>query len=211
MGGTVSMGRDEGIAALGLRAQRAIAVLWVYCAFAASGALLIAAFHFGFDPPYLPSGLLDTGQFVAMLVAMVLTAMWIYRAHANLAASGVSGLHFSPGWAVGCYFIPFINLIKPFDAMKELWNASMNGDQRFDSPAPPRIKTWWFLWLGGNAASNAGLRMLEFSSQQNQALPIALMAGGGLALAGAAWYLLGIIRDVTAAQRQGLGVGEVFA
>lgn len=78
---------------------------------------------------------------VAMVASIVVVAMWIYRAHANLRAASIDGLEFSPGWAVGCYFIPIVNLFKPFQDMRELWNATHG--QSDGLPADSRLTTWW--------------------------------------------------------------------
>jgi hypothetical protein len=73
---------------------------------------------------------------VGLLVSIIAVAMWIHRAHANLYEAGAEGLQFTPGWAVGWYFIPFANLFKPFQAMRELWTRSHAEDDPFGKPAP---------------------------------------------------------------------------
>ena len=53
--------------------------------------------------------------------------VWQHRAHANLWAFARSGLRFTPGWAVGWWFVPIASLWKPFEAVRELWKASDPG------------------------------------------------------------------------------------
>ncbi|MFC1995866.1 DUF4328 domain-containing protein [Chloroflexota bacterium] len=48
--------------------------------------------------------------FILFVITAVLFYMWIHRAHRNLPSLGVSGLKYSPGWAVGGFFIPILNL-----------------------------------------------------------------------------------------------------
>src|SRR5690242_15716882 len=65
-------------------------------------------------------GLLFFAAFVATAVFWVLT---IHRAATNVRAFGQGGLEFTPGWAAGWYFVPFANLVKPFQAFREIWRA----------------------------------------------------------------------------------------
>jgi Domain of unknown function (DUF4328) len=89
------------------------------------------------------AGLLYLTSFVAALVVYL---MWIYRAVSNLDAvrTGVpiGPLRFSPGWAVGWYFVPIMNLFRPFQVMRELYRES-NPDHR----SSWLIGAWWTLWI----------------------------------------------------------------
>jgi heme/copper-type cytochrome/quinol oxidase subunit 2 len=65
------------------------------------------------------------GALIWVIVAAgIVWLIWQYRAHANLRALGASELKYSPGWAVGWWFIPFANIVVPFLTMRELWRAS---------------------------------------------------------------------------------------
>ena len=84
--------------------------------------------------------------YLAMLVVLVATpiayCMWLYRARRNIIALGIPGLEYSPGMAVGSFFIPFVNLLVPFRAMKEAWKATeppivTDSDNWKHSPVPP--------------------------------------------------------------------------
>ncbi len=52
-----------------------------------------------------------------LFVTAAFFLVWVYRAHANVHALGFNELKFSPGWAVGWWFIPFFNLVQPARAM----------------------------------------------------------------------------------------------
>ncbi|HSG66518.1 MAG TPA: DUF4328 domain-containing protein, partial [Gammaproteobacteria bacterium] len=58
-------------------------------------------------------------QIAIFIVGGILMLMWIHRANYNARQLGAAGLRFTPGWAVGWYFIPILNLWKPYQAMKE--------------------------------------------------------------------------------------------
>ena len=61
------------------------------------------------------------------LATVVVFCMWVYRANKNSHGFGARGMKFSPGWAVGWYFIPFLCLWKPFQSMREMWQVSQPG------------------------------------------------------------------------------------
>ena len=66
-------------------------------------------------------GLLD----VAVLVATGITfLMWFHRVRANLPALGVTDARWSPGWAVGWWFVPVMSLFRPYQVAAEVWQAS---------------------------------------------------------------------------------------
>lgn len=87
---------------------------------------------------------------------IVFFLIWLYRAYANLQQSSVEGLAHSPRWAVSWYFIPVMNLFKPFSVMKELvlasFHAVSNPEHWKLKKAPGYIMVWWLLFLGGNIA-----------------------------------------------------------
>lgn len=60
------------------------------------------------------------------ITTIILFVKWIYRASFNARALGAQNMKFTPGWSVGYYFIPFLNLWRPYQAMKEIWKASKN-------------------------------------------------------------------------------------
>jgi hypothetical protein len=98
--------------------------------------------------------------FVFILTA-VLFLCWVFRASQ---CTGIwSGRHqqFSPGWAVGWFFIPFANLVMPLRVMKEIWNRSDpeldDTGQSFirDASAPGLLQAWWIIWVITNLISRA--------------------------------------------------------
>jgi hypothetical protein len=94
-----------------------------------------------------------------MLLTFVLAGIWIYRASANLRSFGASRLPTSPGWAVGWYFIPFANLLKPFQAMSEIWRASTAPLEWEQAATPPLLRLWWALWLVNGFLGNITFRV----------------------------------------------------
>ena len=70
--------------------------------------------------------------FIISYVAVVIPfLMWISRASKNLWALGASKQKFSPGWAVGWWFIPIAWLWQPYRVTAEIWvKATQNNSDR---------------------------------------------------------------------------------
>jgi hypothetical protein len=88
------------------------------------------------------------------LATAVFFLRWTYLVKKNAMAIGASWLElkFSPGWSVGYYFVPFANLVAPYKALKETFQAShpeFRADkQRLEwASAPKLLPFWWGLWL----------------------------------------------------------------
>jgi hypothetical protein len=145
---------------------------------------------------------------ITFIVTAILVAMWIYRAHANLRAAEQPDLQFSPGWAIGWYFVPFANLFKPFQAMRELWANSLNHNDSFGQEADWRLKSWWGGWIVGNLLNSMSSRIRVLGGEA-VAIPLDVATFGALGIA--AWYLLKIIETVNAAQRSGTTMAHAFA
>jgi hypothetical protein len=73
--------------------------------------------------------------------------LWIYRSYTNLRLLGTGKTRYSPGWAVGYWFAPIINLLAPYWVVRELWvrSATANASEEL-GPAPPIVGLWWVVW-----------------------------------------------------------------
>jgi hypothetical protein len=211
---------DEGLAKLERRAKAATIVLWVFVAvtaLTAGGELLeamgILDIEVDLDPLALAVGLTYLAYTLVFVVSIVLVGMWIHRAHANLREGGVAELEFTPGWAVGWYFIPFANLIMPYKAMRELWTASRGEHDFFGGAAPSEVKAWWAAWIVGNILSAVGSRILQLGEGGPSSVTVgnAVGAAGTMGVLIAAVLLRKIIAGVTEAQRDGMTAAGVFA
>lgn len=87
----------------------------------------------------------------AYIVSVVLFIMWFRRAYFNL--HQVTGhLSYSEGWAAGAWFVPFMNLYRPFQIMIELYNRSYHYLHEDDPGHGYTVSTrwvgwWWGLWI----------------------------------------------------------------
>jgi hypothetical protein len=80
---------------------------------------------------------------------------WLHRSYANLVALGARELRFSPRWAVGYWFVPIVNLVRPKQTMDELWRQTTTPDGR------PKEGTWltmfwWGAFLVGGVTTRVG-------------------------------------------------------
>ena len=57
----------------------------------------------------------------------------------------------APGWSVGHYFIPVLNLWKPYMAMKDIRRTSYGNDHSLEKT----LSLWWTMWLLFNVISLA--------------------------------------------------------
>jgi Domain of unknown function (DUF4328)/GYF domain 2 len=106
--------------------------------------------------------LIGVGYIIVFLVTGIAFLKWIHRANLNCRGFGVSNMVFTPGWAVGWYFIPFMNLVRPFQAMKEIWQVSQNPRAWQTVPGSPLLGWWWGLWI-----ANGVLGQMVFRAAKN--------------------------------------------
>jgi uncharacterized protein DUF4328 len=97
--------------------------------------------------------------FVNFVVLIVIFCIWIYRANYNARQLGATGMKFSPGWAVGWYFIPIANLWKPYQAMCKIWQASAAPASWQDQPRGSILPLWWTFFLLSNFTANMSGRL----------------------------------------------------
>lgn len=98
--------------------------------------------------------------FPLYLLCIVLFLVWIHRSAGNAHAFGTPGVSITPGWAVGYWFIPILNLFRPYQAIREIYRASVSDDQNDWNrlPVPWYFPVWWFCWVIGNLISRIELR-----------------------------------------------------
>jgi hypothetical protein len=100
---------------------------------------------------YAPAALFGFVQLVTTIALVVLTMIWMYRLAANHRVLQRDGT-WSPGWAIGGWFLPPVILyIIPFLMFRELWKASdptvPAGDQRWKENTVGTVVTiWWVLY-----------------------------------------------------------------
>ncbi len=104
---------------------------------------------------------------IALIIASgIVFLRWIHRAHKNLPSLRVVGLRFTPGWAVGWFFVPIMSLFRPYQVVSEIWKASDPGADLTDAASWQNAATssivgwWWALFLISNYLSQFAARLL---------------------------------------------------
>lgn len=111
------------------------------------------------DLIYSGIGLLQTGLYFACAVAF---CMWFHRVYKNLSPLGSKYLEYTPAKAVAGFFIPFLNLVRPYWAAKEIWKKSYpilepgpldpGGDSSI-------VGRWWGFFIASGIAANLASRI----------------------------------------------------
>ena len=162
---------------------------------------------------FVAIGLIAILEILLRILTIIFFLVWLHRAFSNLPALRAEHLEFSPGWAVGWWFIPFANLVKPYQIMSELWNAS---DSDFDPDVfmSNKIGTesiigwWWGFYIVGNIFANIAGRLVEPNSSAFWVMFYTAPLGI------AAFLILKIVRKITDEQEarfQKLGYSNQFA
>lgn len=105
--------------------------------------------------------LLSSIRSLLFLGGVVCFLIWLHRAHKNLQSLRAQHLEFTPGWAVGWWFVPFANLVKPFQVVREVWcesDPSVPDGPSFLAAslhsAPVYMGFWWAAWILMNVVGN---------------------------------------------------------
>jgi hypothetical protein len=97
--------------------------------------------------------------FVLLIATYIVFGRWIVLAHRNLTGLGASYVEFTPGWAVGWFFIPIATLWKPYQAMRMLWRYSCSVNRPDSQDNPAVLPAWWTLWIISAILGNITFRM----------------------------------------------------
>jgi hypothetical protein len=156
----------------------------------------------------MASGIIIFLCLIIYVICIVVYLMWLYRARSNLPALGAADVRWSPRWSIAWWFIPIMSLFRPYQVVKETWQASDPAalpTWRRDSP-PPLFPWWWTLFLIDNIGSNVTDRMsrgLDRTPSFDAAITftyidVAVLIAG----IGAALCAIRIVRDITQRQIQ---------
>ena len=92
------------------------------------------------------------GSFLVLLVCCVLFGGLLYGANRNARAFDIQRLEFSPASMVWWFFVPFANLVMPYRAVREVFEASTPVDD--GPPVPAFFPAWWAAWIVWNVLTN---------------------------------------------------------
>lgn len=90
---------------------------------------------------------------VVQLALLIVLLIWIYRAATAAAQLGIPARR-GPGWAVGSWFIPVLNLWWPYQSLQDLLPD--------DHPMRRRLLLLWLAWVIGGLLALTGLGLWMF-------------------------------------------------
>jgi hypothetical protein len=96
-------------------------------------------------------------QIGTSVTCFIVFLVWVHRSNFNARNLGAQSMKFTPGWSVGWFFIPIVNLWKPYQVIKDIWKNSSSNIK----PETHFITAWWVLWLGSALFSRFAPRPLN--------------------------------------------------
>jgi hypothetical protein len=110
-------------------------------------------------------GIIGLLQFATMVPAAIAFIAWLRKAYRNLAALSSRRPSYTLGWTIGAWFVPFLNLVRPFQIIREIeWFSSSPSETEAASPMfVPRASSllgwWWGTWTTCNVLSQVAFRL----------------------------------------------------
>ena len=99
--------------------------------------------------------LLYLSTFMFTVIAFL---MWQHRIRKNADYVGVNGLRFSVAGVIGWWFVPIMNIFRPYQVMKEMWQSNYHGvneqPEWRDLAVSGLLGWWWGLFLVGGWLRN---------------------------------------------------------
>jgi len=99
------------------------------------------------------NGVLQLILYVATVISFL---MWFRRAYENVPAVAGIATKYSPGWAVGGFFVPILNVFRPYQIAREMWIATLGTSIGYGL-----VGFWWFLFLAMDLLASASARMMQ--------------------------------------------------
>jgi hypothetical protein len=140
-------------------------------------------FTFTSSPPEMAGSDMATGAtglatVILFWVSGILILRWIHRSNANA------------------------NLMKPFQGVREAWQASQGSPSWRDVPVPGFMRWWWAFWLLTNLLDNASFRLslrVETVAQESSVAILSVLSSMFSIPLG--FLLIRLVRELTEAQR----------
>jgi Domain of unknown function (DUF4328) len=108
---------------------------------------------------------LAIGNLVVLICTMVFFILWFRRAYNNLHLTQSVNLLYTEGWAAGAWFVPFLNLVRPYQIMNEIWNKTQEATKNLLSfNNSVLVGWWWAIYLISNITSNIASRLFNDNS-----------------------------------------------
>ncbi|WP_312824573.1 DUF4328 domain-containing protein [Epilithonimonas sp.] len=98
---------------------------------------------------------------VTYIISAIAFIMWFRRAYYNISLK-VRNFKFSDDWVAGAWFVPFVNLYRPYQIMKSMFDETskyLSSNNLKSSKINVNIVYWWwFLWIINNIIGQFSMR-----------------------------------------------------
>lgn len=143
------------------------------------------------------------------LICIGLTALaflfWLYRVRVNVRALGMRKMRYRREWTLLSFLVPILNLLRPYQVVREIWQASdpgTGGPVGWKAVRTPRLLAYWWLLL----LAYLGLEVLAWAifdptappATRRTALAIGLVADVSAAVSASLAYF--VVSGITDAQ-----------
>lgn len=146
-------------------------------------------------------------QLAAVVFAGFAFLRWFHRAYRNASALGHSA-QFTPGWAIGAWFVPFLNLVRPYQIASAMWRHAGAHVGRGSV-----VGIWWGMWLASGFISKVGEGITNSENSDVVFQGFLVLIGSCVATLVAGVMAIKIVRQLTRAHEAMVPelAAEVFA
>ena len=151
-------------------------------------------------------GIIGITQLVLFAATVVLFLIWFRRSYRNLGSLGADWLRFKPGWAVGAWFVPLLNAVRPKEIANDIWRVSdpqlprtLNGPA-LGHPVSPLVNSWWGVFLISGALGRASFTGVDAETLDELATAARYFVAADIAALVAGVLAIMVVREVTERQ-----------
>ena len=122
------------------------------------------------DANQMRLGWLAFASVVVNIACIVLFIRWLHLAYRNVDPIAPGYRRFETGWAIGGWFVPFLNLVRPMQVVTDVWHSGTPARKR----PPAWLALWWLgfwgLWIYNWVADSdtTGVSLAEMRTGTNE-------------------------------------------
>ncbi|MDA1347880.1 MAG: DUF4328 domain-containing protein [Chloroflexi bacterium] len=117
--------------------------------------------------------------FVTFVSTAVAFCFWMHRVSRNLGPLGIEGRRFTPRWAVIWWFVPLMQLFRPYQVVREIWRGS---NKEASGRSWALLPWWWAAWLAANAMAFVNSAAIFRGDEPGMRITVDLVALARLSL-----------------------------
>ncbi|MFE3805511.1 DUF4328 domain-containing protein [Streptomyces sp. NPDC059130] len=140
------------------------------------------------DSAHLAYNLANSIGSTAFFFCGIAFVVWFHRMRRNAGTFEPAAFRLGPGWAIGSWFFPFVNLVLPYLIARSIWSVGARPAAEGKVTTWP-LHLWWGLFVGNTllgGVSNYVYNAAESFEEQRDALVLAMTANASWIVAAAA-------------------------